>query len=258
MTSAASKTKAPDGKPWPNPRLAVDTAEQRPYAFGYHPAPWQQEGERGPLHHGRRDDESLIVTMLGGPWETARANLNEGDYQLLSPAGTPIEGAFVCERKSLADLRGSLSRGHERLMAEMARMAPWSTPVVIVEAPIEVLLGDLSGAVRALEYARGVLLDAADELQGEPAGIVGESAAWVARFIGAPPEERPGRVPVQSLLGSTLSILTDHRIPCLFLPSRAWAEYAAAWIARRVWRRWLLDNPDGLAAERARLEAESQ
>jgi hypothetical protein len=58
---------------------------------------------------------------------------------------------------------------------------------------------------------------------------------------------------MQSLLGSTLSILADHRIPALFLPSRAWAEYAAAWLARRVWRRWLLDHPEGLAAERARL-----
>jgi hypothetical protein len=219
------------------------------------------------VHFGERDPDSLVTTMLGGPWESERANLQEGDYQLLGPDGEPIAGALCIERKSLADLRGSLSRGHDRLMAEMERMSPYTHPVLIVEAPIEVLLGDLSGAVRALEYARGVLEDAAEEMRAvvldEQASIVTEAATWIRNFIGAEMrrhdeaerrrEERGGRVTVQSLLGSTLSILADHRIPALFLPSRAWAEYAAAWLARRVWRRWLVDHPDGLAAERARL-----
>jgi hypothetical protein len=268
VASDTSRAKAPDNLPWPSPRLCVDTAEQRPWAFGYRPAPWQHEGERGPVHHGERDPDSLVTTMLGGPWESERANLQEGDYQLLGPDGEPIAGALCIERKSLADLRGSLSRGHDRLMAEMERMSPYTHPVLIVEAPIEVLLGDLSGAVRALVYAREVLADAAAELRTsarrrEASNIVREAERWVGSFIGVEMrrhdeaerrrEERGGRVTVQSLLGSTLSILADHRIPALFLPSRAWAEYAAAWLARRVWRRWLVDHPDGLAAERARL-----
>jgi len=261
-----SKVNAPDGLPWPNPRIAVDSREQLCWAFGYRPAPWQQEGERGPVHLGERDAESLICTMLSGPWESERANLQEGDYQLLGPSGEPIGGSLCIERKSMADLRGSLSRGHDRLMAEMERMAPYTHPVLIVEAPIEVLLGDVSGAVLALEQARAFLLDVAKEWaeqfghETEGERSIREGAEWIGRMLGYGREEaaRPGRVTVQSLLGSTLSILADHRIPALFLPSRAWAEYAAAWLARRVWRRWLLDHPEGLAAERARLEETSK
>ncbi len=56
--------------------------------------------------------------------------------------------------------------------------------------------------------------------------------------------ERESRTSVsaRSLLGTTLSILVDHRIPVLFLPSRGWAEYAAAWVLRRCWRRWLVER----------------
>jgi hypothetical protein len=259
MASDTSRARAPDGLPWPSPRVAVDTAEQLPWAFGHVPAPRRREGERGPVHLGERDPDSLVCTMLGGPWESERANLQEGDYQLLGPHGAPIAGALCIERKSMADLRGSLSRGHDRLMAEMERMAPYTHPVLIVEAPIEVLLGDMSGAVRALEYARRALVGASNVMAGarlrSARGIVRDAAEWVAGELGHAPADasRPGRVTVQSLLGSTLSILSDHRIPALFLPSRAWAEYAAAWLARRVWRRWLLEHPECLAEERARL-----
>jgi hypothetical protein len=222
------------------------------------------------VHFGERDPDSLVTTMLGGPWESERANLQEGDYQLLGPDGEPIAGALCIERKSLQDLRGSLSRGHDRLMAEMERMSPYTHPVLIVEAPIEVLLGDLSGAVRALEQARAWMLEIAEEWyarhgEDEQHTSIIRGAQWIAAQTAADMhrhdeaerrrEERGGRVTVQSLLGSTLSILADHRIPALFLPSRAWAEYAAAWLARRVWRRWLVDHPDGLAAERARIAA---
>lgn len=258
MASDVSKSKAPDGKPWPPPRIAVDNREQRGFAFGHVPAPWLQEGERGPVHLGQLDAGSLVTTMLDGPWQTERATLAEGDYQLLGPDGLPIYGACVIERKSAQDLRGSLSAGHTRLMAEMARMAPWSTPVLIVEAPVEALLGARSGLVVALEAARVFLVGVGntwDVAFGQPSVEIADAVAHLGDVLGHQSEERtrPGRVTTQSLLGSLLSIITDHRIPTLLLPSRAWAEYAAAWILRRSWRRWLIDHPEGLAAERARL-----
>lgn len=261
MASEVSKGKAPDGKPWPLPSVAVDNREQHPYALGHVPAPWIREGERGPVHLGQLDAGSLITTMMDGPWHTKRATLSEGDYQLLGPDGTPIDGACVIERKSMADLRGSLSVGHERLMAEMMRMSPWTTPVLIVEAPIEVLLGARSELVVALEAARvflaGSIAPAWFDAFGQSSPEIDDAVAHLADVLGHQPEDRarPGRVTTQSLIGSLLSIITDHRIPTLLLPSRAWAEYAAAWILRRSWRRWLIDHPEGLVAERARIEA---
>lgn len=262
-TSEVSKGRAPDGGKWPTPRVAVDNREQRCWAFGYVPAPWQQEGARGPVHLGQLDAGSLINTMLEGPWETARATLGEGDYQLLGPDGAPIVGACVIERKSFQDLRMSLSKGHERLMAEMMRMSPWTTPVLIVEAPVEVLLGARSGLVTALDAARAFLAGISTVWAaefGEPSREIADALAQMGDVLGHQPEDqaRAARVTTQSLLGSLLSIITDHRIPTLLLPSRAWAEYAAAWILRRSWRRWLLDHPEGLAAERARLAYEGR
>lgn len=223
------------------PRIAVDTAEQRPWSFGYVPSPWQREGERGPVHEGEVDESSLVNTMLAGPWESERRNLNEGDYQLIAPDGHVIDRLFACERKSMVDLRGSLSAGHDRLMAEMERLAPYRFPCMIVEGPVETLLGSQSGLVLAIDGA-------AEMLQGSEFDNLAR-ALWLV--IGEQPEERarPGRVTPQSLVGVTLSILSDYRIPCLFLPNRAWAEYACAWLARRAYGRWLKEQGERGSAE---------
>jgi len=128
--------KAPDGLPWPLPRIAVDTSEQRPWAFGYVPAPWT---EGAPVHFGKLAKESLVNERLGGPWHCERANLREGDYQLLGVDGKPIPLWSVVERKE-RDLVSSLTSGRDRLEAEMERLKGYRDPVLIASMSTEALL----------------------------------------------------------------------------------------------------------------------
>ena len=241
------REKAPDGFEWPPPRIAVDTREQRPWRWGK-------------LYSGEPDPESLVTELLGGPWYSEAATLGEGDYQLLGPDGAPLEGVCAVERKSMADLRGSLSAGHDRLMREMERLSPWTTPVLIVEAPVEVLLGARSALVDLADGCRVRFMELSRALEPDlpvHAHVCRSIVATIAEAIGHEDIDvhRPGRVSHRSLIGSVLSIMTDHRVPVLFLPSREWAEYAAAWVLRRAWRRWLADDPGRLATERARIGA---
>lgn len=241
-TSDTSKTRAPDGRHWPRPRIAFDDPAPRPYTFG------------------NRDPQSLVATLLDGAWDVERAGLSVGDYALLGPDGAPLDGVCVVKRKSYTDVRASLTRGHAALMDEMAQMPTWKTPLLIIEAPVEVLLGGRSGLVVALEavhrFMRDSVAPAYTDAWEQRSPEIDETIAYLANLLGHEPNEDPGtgKVAPQSLLGSLLSIITDHRIPALLLPSRAWAEYAVAWVLRRSWRRWLIDHPEGLAAERARLE----
>ncbi len=252
--------KAPDGLPWPNPRIAVDTSEQLPYAFGFVPAAWREEA---PVHHGEIAARSLVNELLGGPWECVRANLETGDYQPLSPLdGLPIppkKGAVV-ERKG-RDYVGSITHDRVRFMAECARMTEYRAKAIVVEAPIEHLLGSYSGAIVALEGARGVfrwliegwaLASTAEEIEEFDAVSAAEQA--IHAFLAGLDFERANRssVPARSLLGTTLSIIVDYQIPILFLPVRGWAEYVTAWMLRRSWRRWLIEHPEGLAAARGK------
>lgn len=240
-TSDTPKTRAPDGRPWPRPRVAVSATDTRPYNFG------------------NDDPQSLVTTMLDGPWDVVRAPMDVGDYVLLSPTGNTIEDVCIIKRKSFTDIRASLTRGHAALMAEMAQMSTWCTPLLIIEAPVEVLLGGRSGLVVALEAVHRFMTHSISpayvDAWGQRSPEIDEAVVYLANLLGHEPNEDPGtgKVAPQSLLGSLLSIITDHRVPTLLLPSRAWAEYAAAWVLRRSWRRWLIDHPEGLEAERARL-----
>lgn len=240
--SDTSKSRAPDGRPWPRPRVAVSATDIRPYTFG------------------NPDPKSLITTLLDGPWDAECATLSVGDYALLGPDGAPLEGVCVIRRRNCVDIRASLSRGHAALMDEMAQMSTWKTPLLIIEAPVEVLLGGRSGLVVALEAVHRFMTHSISpayvDAWGQRSPEIDEAVVYLANLLGHEPNEDPGtgKVPPQSLLGSLLSIITDHRIPTLLLPSRAWAEYAAAWVLRRSWRRWLIDHPEGLEAERERLE----
>lgn len=259
---------APDGKPWPLPFVGVDTSEQRPFAFGFTPAPWR---EGAPVHHGEVADPgySLVTQLLEGPWPSARANLETGDYQLLDGHGCPLPAAAApcIERKAPGDLVGSLTAGHDRFIdGEIPRLAAFRAPVVIAEAPIEWLLGARSPALSALwalrEWSGRILDDFAAES--------GESDESVLDYIAAAREHlqtfdgslsgvryereahRSGHK-VRAMLGSLLSIFCDHRVLPLCMPDRRWAEYAAAWILRRGWRRWLTE--EWAAGRRESLEA---
>lgn len=83
-------------------RIIVDTREQAPWAFE------------------------------GYPVEVIKAGLKSGDYSL---AG--LEDRIALERKSLADLVGSLSTGRERFEREMERLAALQFAAVLVEGSPE-------------------------------------------------------------------------------------------------------------------------
>ncbi len=246
--SKPSSTKGPDGKPWPLPRVAVDTAEQLQWAFGYCPAPRLQEGARGPVHHGKVAESSLVNELLDGPWHCERANLFTADYQLLGPDGLPIDGLVAVERKSFGDLVGSLTKGRETFMAEMERLGKFRFPLVVVEAPIEALIGSRSGLLLALQEAwkgwGGALNAGGWQVFGESLDDLRRRHDAIGDYLEGIWAERESRTSVsaRSLLGTLLSILTDHRIPVLLLPNRGWAEYTAAWALRRAWRRWLTEQ----------------
>lgn len=101
---------------FPVPVIA-DTREQHPYQFAGLKADARQGG--GPL----------VI-------EVRRATLATGDYSL---AG--FEGRVAVERKSLADLYGTLGRGRERFKRELARMNEMETARVVVEAEWSVVIG---------------------------------------------------------------------------------------------------------------------
>ncbi len=250
--------KAPDGLPYPPPRIIVDTSEQAQWAFGYVPARWEPDA---PVHYGEIARSSLVNELLDGPWHCERGNLYTGDYQLLSPlTGLPLPPAEsgVVERKA-RDLVGSLSVDRARFVGdECPRLAQFRARAIVVESPIESLLGARSGMALALDAARQVfrwLLSgwalASTEEEIAEFDAVARAEADAHAVLGAIDDERQrSTVSARSLLGTTLSIVVDHQIPILFLPSRAWAEYAAAWMLRRSWRRWLIEHPEGLAAAR--------
>lgn len=260
--------RAPDGKPWPLPFIACDTSEQKPFAWGFVPAPWR---EGAPVHHGETADPgySLVTELLEGPWPSTRANLQTGDYQLLDGHGRPLPPTVApcIERKAPGDLVGSLTGGHDRFIdGEIPRLAAFRVPVVIAEAPVEWLLGGRSPALVAL----GALRERVGAILDDFARELGDRDESVLDYIAGAREDLRRLDPmlsglryereahrsgdkVRAMLGTMLSIYTDHRVLPLCLPDRRWAEYAAAWILRRGWRRWLTE--EWAAGRRESLEA---
>ncbi len=207
-----SPTKAPDGDPWPKPRVACDTSEQNVLAFGHVPAEWTASA---PVHYGQLDETPPpLFEPLRYPWHCERANLGEGDYQLLGPDGAPLPKWCAVETKR-RDLVSSLTAGHDRLEAEMVRLSAYRFPFLVADVSTERLLGAHGNQPRA-----------------------------------AAMKER-------SLLGVILAFANDYRIPFVLMADRVWAEHAVAWVLLRNWRRWLRENPDGLASERLRLANEA-
>lgn len=98
--------------------ILIDTREQLPYAF-------QQIPYRG--------GETVVVRHRF-------ATLPSGDYSLEG-----LENEIAIERKSLADLFGTLSRGRDRFTRELERLAKFSFSAVVVEAA----LGDILNPQRS-------------------------------------------------------------------------------------------------------------
>lgn len=89
--------------------IRIDTREQNPFTFA-----------------------SVNMPVL--PFSTVRATLKTGDYDLAEFAERPVAERVVVERKSLADLYGTLSRGRERFEREILRMAEYGYAAIVIEA----------------------------------------------------------------------------------------------------------------------------
>lgn len=90
--------------------IVVDTREQVPYQFANMIADAADGGER-----------------IAVPYE--RGTLKSGDYSLLG-----YESQVAVERKSLADLFGTLGQGRDRFEREIERLAGYKFAAVVVEA----------------------------------------------------------------------------------------------------------------------------
>lgn len=90
--------------------VAVDSREKAPYTFT-----------------GLRADAAQKNRPLAVAWEYR--TLKSGDYSLVGH-----EGEIAIERKSLADLYGTLGQNRERFEAEHERLADMSAAFVVIEA----------------------------------------------------------------------------------------------------------------------------
>lgn len=100
--------------------VLIDTREQ---------APWRFQGLRG---DSRRKFRPLVVF-------TDIATLKTGDY---SVKGFDGPGGIVIERKSLADLFGTLTHDRERFVRELERMQEFRVSAVVIEGGWDqILLG---------------------------------------------------------------------------------------------------------------------
>lgn len=89
--------------------IVVDSREQRPWTFG---------AIRADARHSHRPIEV--------PWEWG--TLKAGDYSIKG-----METEVAIERKSLADLFGSVGAGHDRFRREHERLAAYNFAAVVVE-----------------------------------------------------------------------------------------------------------------------------
>lgn len=86
------------------PTIIIDTREQKPFYFG--------------------------ALKIRGVKEipTERGTLHTGDYTIKG-----LETKFVIERKSVGDLCGTLTGGHERFLREMERIKDFEMAYIIIE-----------------------------------------------------------------------------------------------------------------------------
>jgi DNA excision repair protein ERCC-4 len=95
-------------------RIMIDTREQDPFDF------------------------SSVQTSV--EFSVERATLKEGDYSLATDDFTPYSNRIAIERKSLADLYGSVTAGRERFRRECARLSAYGAAVIVIEADIPMIL----------------------------------------------------------------------------------------------------------------------
>lgn len=110
--------------------ILLDSREQSPWRFD-----------------GFTTDRSSSGEAMRPLWVPVRwQGLPTGDYSIETPAGESLADRIVIERKSLADLYGTLGAGRERFAAEHERMAKivgkGGYACVVIEASLEQAIGE--------------------------------------------------------------------------------------------------------------------
>ncbi len=104
-------TKTPSDEPLTVPfTVVIDTREQRNFTF------------TGLYADAKDGNRPLVVP-------TVVATLGQGDYSIVG-----LENVVAAERKSLADLYGTLGQGRKRFERELERLAGLRWAAVVVEA----------------------------------------------------------------------------------------------------------------------------
>lgn len=122
--------KAPDGKAWPLPWVAVSTTAAHPFAFG-------------------AGGDPVFAREFGGAYATTTCELSAGGYQLYGPDAStggyaPVDGWVAVER--VDHLLSALSAGRAELMATCEKMARFRFKAIIATSTIDGML-DQRGAV---------------------------------------------------------------------------------------------------------------
>lgn len=101
--------------------IVVDSREKLPYRFTGIASKVHAAGVAHPDSDADDDEDLAVVVQFG--------HLSTGDYSL---AG--LTDRIAVERKSVADLYGTLGRGRQRFRAEFDRLAELDVAAVVVEA----------------------------------------------------------------------------------------------------------------------------
>jgi DNA excision repair protein ERCC-4 len=128
------------------PVIIVDTREQSPYGFSRIPADASNRG-------ASKEGETFAAAVRVG-------TLKSGDYSLEG-----FTDRVAVERKSLADLFGTVGQGRERFVRELTRLSVFDFAAVMVEA----------------EWSQ-VISDPPQHSQLSPKTIVRSVLAWQQRF----------------------------------------------------------------------------
>ena len=123
--------------------ILIDSRDQLPYDFG-------------PI---------ILADKLTANVETV--TLRTGDYSIACASPEPRDH-IVIERKSLADLYGSLGNGRERFRAEFERLGVYGYSAVVIEAGLD----QIAAPWPHLKHATKL----------HPSSVIGTLLAWSQRY----------------------------------------------------------------------------
>ena len=130
-----------------------------------------------PIVIDTREQKAFTFEAFGQAFNTITATLPTGDYSLLG-----FESRIVIERKSLADLYGTLGQGRARFIRELERM----------QAIAAIAEGNFAGVIVEEEIST-VLASPPAYSKLHPRSVMGSILSWQVRYPGVHWAFMPGR-----------------------------------------------------------------